>query len=126
MSEYLKSFVIGSSWFVFIMFFMAVYNYNEKKIINYNYDDYTIKAPLFLGCASVFAKFLHLNYNLSLKKSLFITSLITFTIVSTGITIFKSYKYKSFKQWCEQYLTVFVGHLLTFNYIVYKLEMLLP
>ena len=122
MKEYIKSFIIGSSWLVFVMFFVAVYNYNKNKIINYSYDEYTMQAPLFLGCASVFAKFLHLKFKLSLKKSLFLTSLITFIIISTSITVFKSYKFKSNMRWYKQYLTILIGHLIAFNIIVYNLE----
>ena len=40
MKEYVKSFVIGSSWLVFILFFIAVSSYNKIKIIKYSYDDY--------------------------------------------------------------------------------------
>ena len=52
MKEYVKSFVIGSSWLVFILFFIAVSSYNKIKIIKYSYGDYTKEAPFLLGCAA--------------------------------------------------------------------------
>ena len=125
MKEYVKSFVIGSSWLVFILFFIAVSSYNKTKIIKYSYDDYTKEAPFLLGCAAVFAKFIHLNYNISLRKSLFLTSLITFSIISTYITFWDLYKFKTNMRWYKQYLLVFIGHFIAFNIIVYNLEIYL-
>ena len=46
MNEYVKSFVIGSSWPVFILYFLAVAGYGDK--INVSYKNYTFIAPLFL------------------------------------------------------------------------------
>ena len=53
MNEYLKSFVIGSSWFAFIIFFYAVYSYEQQNIINYKFDEYTFKAPIVLGLIAI-------------------------------------------------------------------------
>ena len=125
MIEYLKSFVIGSSWFAFIIFFYAVYSYEQQNIINYKYDEYTFKAPIVLGLIALIAKYIYLNTNLSLWKSLLLTSICSSILVMIGITVNKSYSFKSQKRWYLQYLTILIGHTFTFTIVVYNLEKLL-
>mgnify|MGYP000418368260 FL=1 len=125
MNEYLKSFVIGSSWFAFIIFFYAVYSYEQQNIINYKYDEYTFKAPIVLGLIALIAKYIYLNTNLSLWKSLLLTSICSSILVMIGITVNKSYSFKSQKRWYLQYLTILIGHTFTFTIVVYNLEKLL-
>jgi len=125
MNEYLKSFVIGSSWFSFVIFFWAVYSYQQQNVINYKYDDYTFKAPLTLGLIAMVAKYIYLNTDLSLWKSLLLTSLCSSILTMIGITIFKAYSFKSQKRWFLQYLTILVGHTFTFTIVVYNIEKLL-
>ena len=122
MKEYLKSFVIGSSWLCFILFFFAVNEYSKQKIINYTYEGYTFKAPIALGLIAVVAKYIYLNYNLSQRWSLFITSIFSSVCVMIGITYFKSYKFTSNKRWLLQYLTILIGHSFIFTFIVHFLE----
>ncbi len=125
MNEYLKSFVIGSSWFAFIIFFYAVYSYEQQNIINYKFDEYTFKAPIVLGLIALIAKYIYLNTNLSLWKSLLLTSICSSILVMIGITVNKSYSFKSQKRWYLQYLTILIGHTFTFTIVVYNLEKLL-
>ena len=122
MNEYIKSFVIGSSWLSFIIFFSAVDSYEKQKIINYDYNKYTFKAPLVLGFIAMFAKFINLNTQISLWKSLLIASLFSSISVMIGITINKSYSFENKQRWYLQYLTVLIGHVFTFTVIVYSLE----
>ena len=125
MNEYIKSFVIGSSWLSFIIFFSAVDSYEKQKIINYDYNKYTFKAPVVLGLIAVLGKFISLNTQLSLQKSLLIASLCSSVIVMIGITINKSYSFKNKQRWYLQYLTILIGHVFTFTVIVYTLENIL-
>jgi len=70
----------------------------------------------------VVAKYIYLNYNLSQRWSLFITSIFSSVCVMIGITYFKSYKFTSNKRWLLQYLTILIGHSFIFTFIVHFLE----
>ena len=122
MNKYLKSFVIGCSFFSFFLFFVAVDCYSQQKIINYTYRDYTFKAPIALGTIGVIAKYLYVKTNLSLWKSLLVTSLASSFSVMIGITYFQSYKFTKIERWFLQYLQILLGHTITFTVIVYWLE----
>ena len=122
MKEYLKSFVIGSSCLCFLIFFFGVYTYSKQKIINYSYTDYTFRAPIFLGLVAVIAKYIHLNYKLSLRYSLLITSILSSISVMIGITYWNAYKFKTNIRWLIQYITVLIGHTFVFTIIVHFLE----
>ena len=122
MNKYLKSFVIGSSFFSFFLFFVAVDFYSQQKVINFTYRDYTFKAPIALGSIAVIAKYLHVKTNLSLWESLLVTSLLSSCSVMIGITYYQSYKFTKIERWFLQYLKILLGHTITFTVIVYWLE----
>ena len=67
--ELFKSFIIGSSIPAFIIFFIGVTHFikYEKSAI-FDYHMYSILAPIGLGFASLFAKYIHITYNIDLKK----------------------------------------------------------
>ena len=61
--KYLREFVIGSSWLVFVQsLYMAIYNRPEK---NWSYEKYSLIAPVWFGIWNVislmFAEYFGLN-----------------------------------------------------------------
>ena len=116
---YLKSFIVGSSLPVFVTFFYAVQSYEKKKIINYSYDIYTILAPLYFGLMTTFAVFLTKQMKITLRKSLFLISILSSSLVISFITINNLYKFKSKRRWYTQYLKLTMTHLVTYNIIIY-------
>ena len=114
-SNYLKGFVIGSSFPIFAFFF---YNVGKMKNINYSYKKYTILAPLYFGIMTCLALFIKEKTKLSLKMSIFIISIISSIIISSYIKITKAYNFTSSSRWIKQYIIITFVHLITYNIII--------
>lgn len=119
---YLKSFIIGSSWFVFVLFFISVMKISNK-IKNYSYESYTIIAPLYLGLMNAFSLYLARTFNLTLRQRYILIGLISPIIVIIFARITNSYNFSP-NQWYSYYLRITIKHFLIFNIIVYYLELL--
>ena len=116
----LKSFLVGSSYPVFLPFFYVVYNYLPKK--NYTYYSYTLKSPLWFGLFNCLSLIIANKYNLSLRKRFFVISLMSFLLISFyAYYIKKSYNFTK-KEWFKYFILVFVGHMFAWNLVIYNLE----
>ena len=127
--ELLKSFVIGSSLFAFIIFFtgVTVFFQIEKSAI-FDYHRYSILAPLGLGIASLFAKYLHLYQKISLRSSYLYTSIISILFIWLLITNDWNdiYVYeKDSNRGKIQYILILVSHLIVYNIIIYPIDLYL-
>ena len=123
--ELLKSFIIGSSILSFIIFFIGVtYFIKYEKSAIFDYHTYSILAPIGLGFASLFAKYIHLMYNIKLKKAYFIISILSALFICLKVTIEweQVYNFKIYTQRAHiQYLLIFMAHLFVYNIIIYSL-----
>jgi hypothetical protein len=127
--ELLKSFVIGSSLLAFITFFtgVTVFFQIEKSAI-FDYHRYSILAPLGLGIASLFAKYLHLYQKVSLRSSYFYTSIISILFIWLLITNDwdNIYVYeKDSNRGKLQYILILMAHLIVYNMIIYPIDLYL-
>ncbi len=61
---YIREFVIGSSFPVFLPHFIAVAGLDESKL-NYTYKQYTFIAPLYYGLMNVISLLLAIRLKLS-------------------------------------------------------------
>ena len=124
--ELLKSFIIGSSIPAFIILFVAVIYLFKIKEATFNYYRYSILAPIGIGFLSMLSKYISITYNINLKNSYFIISLLSALFVSINISRGKgAYKFKSNNRWYFQYLLIFIGHLFIYNKIIYPLDLYL-
>jgi len=124
--ELLKSFIIGSSIIAFIILFVVVIYLFKIKEATFDYYRYSILAPIGIGLLSVLAKFISIKYNITLKRSYFIVSLLSALFVSINISRGeKAYNFKSKNRWYLQYLLIFIGHLFIYNKIIYPLDVYL-
>ena len=113
MNEYLRAFIIGSSYPVFVLYFYAVANY-DKKLVNYSYKNYTLIAPLFLGMLNVFGLYLSKIYNLSNNERFLLTALIGAIIVMITIYVTKMYNYTSVNQWIQHDIGLIILYIFVF------------
>ena len=122
--EVLKSFIIGSSFPSFIIFFIAVtYFFVREKTAIFNYYRYSMTAPLGLGLAAVLSKTISLKFNIKLKITYFIVSIISASLKCIEISKEEDvYDFKTKERWYLQYLIVFIGHLFVYNFIMYPLD----
>jgi len=119
-NEYLRAFVIGSSFLVFLPFFYSVYNF-EKEQFNFSYDIYTFLAPPTLGLMNVISLLLANKFNISKRVRFLLTSLIAPTIVLITIVTFNIYNY-SLKEWVSHVLQLYLLYFIIFNGLIYYLD----
>jgi hypothetical protein len=120
MNEYLRSFVIGSSWLSFIIFFIKVSNLSNN-IKNYKYETYTILAPIYLGMMNMLSLYIQKKYNLSLRNRLIIISIISSLCIIIMVKLFKLYNYNE-NEYLAYTIRIFMNHFLIYNVIIYFIE----
>jgi hypothetical protein len=121
MANYLRAFVIGSSFFVFILFFIAVYNIIRSGKMNYNYYEYTIIAPIGLGFVTMAALWLSENFNISKRMAYLIISVLAPIVVLSYVYLTNTYNY-TLDDWMEHIFYMYIFYLIIFNFIVYQLD----
>ena len=119
MNEYLNAFLVGSSWPVFISFFLVVARIEKK----YTYETYTVFAPLVFGLFNVFSLFLAKRFKLSLRTRFVLIGLLAPVVVFAFTFLTGSYS-KTSSEWLLYAVYLFVQYFLVFNVIVYNLHKL--
>jgi len=117
MHEYLRAFVIGSSFLVFLPFFYIVSKI-DPKYLNYSYISYTFVAPVFLGVANMFSLFLQNTFQLSKETRFLSISLLAPTIVFSYVIYSKKYK----KVTITYPFYLFLLYFFVWNFVVYSLD----
>jgi hypothetical protein len=123
MNGYLRSFVIGASFPVFILWYISVSRRTDKK---YSYELYSMINPLYFGLMNMLSLYLSKIYGWDLRKRLFIISVISATVVCAFSTLTGQYVVTHPIQYYQYCLKVFIGHLITYNVIIYYLEKHIP
>jgi hypothetical protein len=118
--EYLRAFVIGSSFLVFLPHFIAVAGLDEAKL-NYTYKQYTFVAPLYYGIMNMISLFIALSFGLSRRQRYLIIGSISPLIVTSFSYFFKTYDYKGY-EWLTYGSGLFLKHFLIWNIIVFLLD----
>jgi hypothetical protein len=117
---YLRAFVIASSAFVFLPFFLAVSQF-KKTYFNFDYVYYSFLAPIALGFMNVFSLFIADTFQLSKVMRYLFISLLAPTLVSFTIVIFKIYNYTK-TQWVNHIIKLYLFYFVIWNLIVYNLD----
>jgi hypothetical protein len=120
MSEYLRAFVIGSSYLVFFPHFLAV-GMSDNKQLNYSYKEYTFVAPVYLGLINMISLYFTNIYNLSRRMRYIIFGSISPLLVSSFSLIFQTYNYTN-ERWIIYVIGLFIKHFLIFNIIIFSLD----
>ena len=117
--KYLKQFVIGSSYLVFLPYFYSVYNIRKTK--NYSYYNYTLAAPIWLGVWNVLSLIIAEHFNLTMRKRFLLVSILSSISIMIIATLMKSYNFTK-KEWLDYYFHIFIKYLFVWNGIVYLIE----
>lgn len=117
--KYLKSFLIGSSYFVTLPFFYTVQMNQPKK--NYSYFFYTLIAPIWFGLWNMVSLWMGEKYHFTLKMRIFIISIISSLSIMIFATNYNSYDF-IYKEWIRYYIYIFIKYMLSWNIIIYNLE----
>lgn len=117
--KYLKQFVIGSSYIVFVHFYYAVKNNRPKK--TFSYYDYTLVAPVWFGIWNIISLFLAEYFNLTTRERFILISILSSFSVMKIATNLKSYNITK-EEWRKYYSYIFIKYMLVWNIIIYNLE----
>ena len=120
-NQYLRAFVIGSSFFVFIPYFIAVKSF-DKKLVNYSYENYTLYAPIGLGLYNVLSLYIANQLNLTKRNRFFLISLLAPTLVVLTVYFLKAYNYTTIEQWFNHIWKLYLLYFIVFNFVVYYLD----
>jgi hypothetical protein len=118
-NEYLRAFVIGSSFLVFLPYFFVVSRF-KKSYFNYNYKFYTFLAPIFLGLMNVVSLFIANQFNLSKKNRYLLISILAPTLVMITVTFFNVYNY-TFQRRISHYIQLYLLYFIVWNFVVFNL-----
>ncbi len=121
MTDYIKSFILGSSLPVILPFHYAVQQIPETT---FDKETYPIKASLYFGSVNVLSKLIGNYIGWDLKKRLFITCIFSIILIATNITIWNIYQFTSSWRWAQQYLLISIGHIYAYMFVIYQLETL--
>lgn len=116
--NYLKQFVIGSSFIVFAPFFYAV---QQNKFKTYDYHTYTLVAPVWFGLWNIISLILAQVFDLSLRERYILISILSSISVMLIATYNNAYNYTS-NEWLKYYLHIFIKYMIIWNLIIYTLE----
>ena len=119
-NEYLRSFVLGSSWLVFIPYFYIVSNFDPQQF-NFDYKLYTYFAPAALGIMNLISLIIAKKYNISTKNRFLYTSIIAPTLVLFTVIYFNIYNY-TILDWFYHTINLYLLYFIVFNYIIYNLD----
>lgn len=117
--SYLRAFIIGSSFFVFVPFFLKVQSI-PKHERGYSYYTYSIIAPFYLGLMTAMALYLFPPSSYSLLQRYAYIGLISPMIVSSIAYFFNLYPGKT--NWSAYFIRLTLKHLFTFLVIVRSID----
>ena len=121
-NQYLRAFVIGSSFFVFFPYFFIVSSL-KKTNVNFSYKYYTFLAPIALGLFNVLSLYLSIIFNLTKISRFILISLIAPTLVALTVYFFKAYNnINTFSEWLNYLWKLYLLYFIVFNFDVYLLD----
>lgn len=118
-ADWLRHFVIGSSFVVVAPFFVGV---RSLGLIN-NLSRYAFWAPLFFGGLNAVSATVAERHGVDLRTRLFWTSQISAALVIAFLMIARPYKFSP-QRYRLQYLLVWLAHFVTWNLVIWGLELL--
>ena len=117
--KYIKEFVIGSSYIVFLPFFYAVENSQSKK--TYTYYQYTLIAPVWFGIWNIISLIIAEYLGLSKRQRFFIISIISSLSIMLIASYFKTYNFTT-SEWRKYYLYIFIKYFIVWNIVIFYLD----
>jgi uncharacterized ion transporter superfamily protein YfcC len=118
-NEYLRAFIIGSSFFVFFPFFLAVLQLRKK--INYSYVSYSFIAPISLGLMNILSLYISNKCKFTKQNRFFLMSIFAPTCVIVFVYLIKLYNF-NYKEWLQYIITIYVLYFIIWNFVIYYLD----
>ncbi len=109
MSNYLRSFVIGTSMIVCGSFLRNVYKMDDKTR-NYSFMTYSYIVPLYFGIMNMLSLLMIDKFGLPAKYRYLFISILSAIIVILFARITNAYNFTENKQWYYYYINIFFNH----------------
>ena len=119
-NEYLRAFVIGSSYLVFFPYFYAVSRFKPEKF-NFDYKTYTFLAPIGLGFMNLISLIIAKQFNISRRNRYLLTSILAPTGVLFSVIFLKIYNY-TIDEWINHSINLYIVYFVVVNFILYNLD----
>jgi hypothetical protein len=118
--QYLRAFVIGSSVFVFALYFVAVLAVPRSKR-RYSYTSYTFVGPVAWGLANMLALWVSNMLGLSRRVRYLGMSLIAPSVVLTFAYLSRAYRFNA-EDWKKYTVVLFLLYFFVCNVVLYELD----
>ena len=118
--NYLRAFVIGSSFLVIFPHLFAVSRLDESKI-NYTYKQYSFIAPMYYGLMNALSLYIALTFELTNNLRYILIGSISPLIVIAFSYFNKTYTYEG-AEWVTYGIRLFLKHFLIWNIVVFLLD----
>lgn len=119
----LRAFVVGSTPFLTVPFFLAVAATPERT---FALDVYALRVPMFFGIMNVLSYlFLDRVLGIALWPRMIISAIVSAALVITLISLRGAYTFTSTSRWLLQYSLVLLGHVVAWGLIIYSLTRML-
>lgn len=116
--NYLKQFVIGSSFLVFAPLYYSVKHQSKKT---YSYYNYSLVAPVWFGLWNILSLIIAEHYKLTMKQRFLVISILSSFGIIFIATYFKSYSFTK-EEWYQYYSYIFIKYILIWNIVIYNIE----
>lgn len=116
MDQFIKSFIIGASYPMSISFFYGVSRV-DPNVINFDYQDYTMVAPIYLGLINAIGGLVFPNDPLRFFKTGFLSG----CLIAILGPMLKTY-HKTPEEWTRYRLYIIAKHTITFGLLMGGIE----
>ena len=122
MNDYLRTFILGSSWPVFALFYILIYfgTLINQFTPNWSYKLYSILAPVYFGLMNMLSLYLSRIYKLSLRNRFILIAIISAILINLGANIFQAYNFDQ-ARWYRYYFNTFIRHGIAYT-MLYLIE----
>ena len=121
--EYIKRFIIGSSFFVVFPLYIIILMLKKNKI-KYDLDEYVILSPIIIGSWNVISYIIAQKLGLNLEERIMLISLISYVCAVISAKVLNAYNFSKF-EWFGYVFNVFIIYILLWNLVIYNIEKIL-
>ena len=121
-NNYLREFVIGSSFLIFFPYFLVVYALTLKNKTNYQFSKYVFIAPFVLGMMNVFSLLLANTFGFNTYQRYLVASFLAPTVVAIFSYVSNAYKFTSWQEWSLYFFILYLGYFVMFNLILKHID----
>lgn len=119
-TNYLRAFVIGSSFLVVLPHLFAVSRLDESKL-NYTYKQYSFVVPMYYGLMNALSLYIALTFDLTNTIRYLLIGSISPLLVISFSYFMKTYRYEG-SEWATYGIGLFLKHFLIWNLVVQFLD----